>query len=203
MLSRLPREYQEVEYIQSTGSQYINTGFAYSKTTWKVEVKFSSQAFGSQYHTYRLWGSYNQASPTSRSFILYVNYSRLRLWLWTSDYDTNRSLSTNTIYELTEEITTAGTCKVTFNWSTTTHNYSGTIATNKNFYIFCNNETWNPGSFWRDRLYYLKLYEQWILVRDFVPCYRKSDGVIGLYDLVNNNFYTNAGSGTFTKGPNV
>ena len=203
MIARLPREYQEVEYIQSTGSQYINTWFAYSKTTGKVEVKFSSQAFGSQYHTYRLWGSYNQASPTSRSFILYVNYRNLRLWLWTGDSDTGRSLSTNTIYELTEEITTAGTCKVTLNGTTTSHSYSGTIATNNNFYIFCNNETGSPGSYGRDRLYYLKLYEQGVLVRDFVPCYRKNDGVIGLYDLVNDVFYTNAGSGTFTKGSDV
>ena len=33
--------------------------------------------------------------------------------------------------------------------------------------------------------------------------YRKSDKVIGLYDVVNGVFYTNAGSGTFTKGADV
>lgn len=41
------------------------------------------------------------------------------------------------------------------------------------------------------------------LVRDFIPCYRKSDGVIGLYDLVNDVFYTNLGTGQFTKGKNI
>ena len=41
------------------------------------------------------------------------------------------------------------------------------------------------------------------LVRYFVPCYRRSDGVIGLYDMENNLFYTNSGSGTFVKGADV
>lgn len=41
------------------------------------------------------------------------------------------------------------------------------------------------------------------LVRDFIPCYRKLDNVAGLYDMVNDEFYTNIGTGTFTLGPNV
>ena len=36
-----------------------------------------------------------------------------------------------------------------------------------------------------------------------IPCYRKSDGEIGLYDIVNNIFYTNMGSGEFLKGADV
>ena len=39
--------------------------------------------------------------------------------------------------------------------------------------------------------------------RHFIPCYRKSDNVIGLYDLVEGTFYTNSGTGTFTKGSDV
>lgn len=38
------------------------------------------------------------------------------------------------------------------------------------------------------------------LIRDFVPCYRKSDSVAGLWDRVNKVFYTNSGSGTFIVG---
>lgn len=40
-------------------------------------------------------------------------------------------------------------------------------------------------------------------MRNFIPCYRRSDNVIGLYDLVENKFYTNAGTGNFLKGPDV
>lgn len=38
---------------------------------------------------------------------------------------------------------------------------------------------------------------------DFVPCYRKSDNEPGLYDVVNNIFYTNEGTGSFGVGPDV
>lgn len=37
-------------------------------------------------------------------------------------------------------------------------------------------------------------------IRNFVPCYRKSDRVIGLYDTIEDKFYTNIGTGNFTKG---
>ena len=38
---------------------------------------------------------------------------------------------------------------------------------------------------------------------NLIPCYRKSDNEPGLYDLVNDKFYTNNGTGTFIKGPDV
>ena len=41
------------------------------------------------------------------------------------------------------------------------------------------------------------------LIRDMYPCYRKSDNVIGMYDVVNAVFYTNSGTGTFVKGADV
>jgi hypothetical protein len=50
------------------------------------------------------------------------------------------------------------------------------------------------------RIFACKIYEAGVLVRNYVPCYRKSDNVAGLYDLVNNGFYTNSGTGTFTVG---
>ena len=38
---------------------------------------------------------------------------------------------------------------------------------------------------------------------DFVPCYRKSDGEVGFYEMVNGKYYTNVGPGEFGKGPDV
>ena len=38
---------------------------------------------------------------------------------------------------------------------------------------------------------------------DFVPCYLKLDGTIGMYDLVSGEFYTNQGTGTFEKGDDI
>lgn len=41
------------------------------------------------------------------------------------------------------------------------------------------------------------------VLRDLIPVKRNSDNVLGLYDLVNRVFYTNAGSGIFTAGPEI
>ena len=53
------------------------------------------------------------------------------------------------------------------------------------------------------KLYRYKLYENDVLVRDFVPVYRKSDNVAGLYDTINDVFYINQGTGSFTVGANI
>ena len=41
------------------------------------------------------------------------------------------------------------------------------------------------------RLYSFKMYSGSQLVRNFIPCYRKSDGEVGLYDIVGEQFYYN------------
>ena len=53
------------------------------------------------------------------------------------------------------------------------------------------------------KLYSLQRYKQGVLTLNLVPCYRVSDGVIGLYDTVSETFFTNAGTGTFSKGSDV
>ena len=50
------------------------------------------------------------------------------------------------------------------------------------------------------KLYYFEMYDNDILIRHYIPCYRKSDGKIGLYDIVEGKFYTNEGEGEFLKG---
>ena len=42
-----------------------------------------------------------------------------------------------------------------------------------------------------------------VLLYDLIPVYRISDNVIGMLNLVDNTFFTNAGTGTFLKGDNV
>ena len=38
---------------------------------------------------------------------------------------------------------------------------------------------------------------------NLIPCYRKQDDVIGMYDSVSDTFYTNSGTGSFTKGIDI
>lgn len=53
------------------------------------------------------------------------------------------------------------------------------------------------------KVFAFQLFENGKLSLNFIPCYRKSDGEIGMYDTVSKNFYTNAGTGTFLKGADV
>lgn len=41
------------------------------------------------------------------------------------------------------------------------------------------------------------------IVREYIPCYRKSDGVIGLYEKFTGAFLTNDGGGGFAKGDDI
>ena len=41
------------------------------------------------------------------------------------------------------------------------------------------------------------------IMYNFIPCYRISDGEIGMYDTMNNVFYTNQGTGEFIKGQDI
>jgi len=53
------------------------------------------------------------------------------------------------------------------------------------------------------RLYYLRIYDNDTLIRDFIPARRNSDRVIGMYDLVTRTFFENGGSGAFVPGPEL
>ena len=55
----------------------------------------------------------------------------------------------------------------------------------------------------RGKFYFARIYDKGVLIRDYVPCYKKDDETIGMYDLVTQQFYENAGTGTFIKGPNI
>ena len=45
---------------------------------------------------------------------------------------------------------------------------------------------------------YVKIYENGVLVRDYVPCVRDSDNVASMFDLVSNTFVEPSGSGYFS-----
>ena len=53
------------------------------------------------------------------------------------------------------------------------------------------------------RLYSCTICENSNYCRNFIPCYRKSDNKLGLYDLVEGKFYTNQGTGDFERGKDI
>jgi hypothetical protein len=83
-------------------------------------------------------------------------------------------------------------------WPTSPYTYTIAISrrgTTKSWDVF----------YWRWNYYYFNIYNRNTSTyeRQMIPCYRKSDNVIWMYDIVNWVFYTNNGSWTFTKWNDV
>lgn len=187
MSRNLPNEYQEVEYIESSGTQYIDTGVSYNNniiTELKITATnvnnsiFICQKKGWSWNQYGLQFFYNNIVSTLTSSATYL-YNNVVL---------NEEFEIK-IYPLLN--------KVFIN--NNAYNQQFNVSDNSNICLFDYSRASNNIS----RLHFCKIYNNETLVRNFVPCYRKSDSVIGLYDTVNDVFYTNAGSGTFAKGADI
>lgn len=68
----------------------------------------------------------------------------------------------------------------------------------KPMYLFILNGYIQATTQFLGRIFTCKIYENDVLQRNFVPCLRKADGVVGFYDLITEKFYP--GTGTFTYG---
>ena len=194
----LPSEYQQVEYIQNSGTQYINTSYVPNYDNgFKVEVVYQPT---NTTNRGCLFSNYNDTNHTSYEIRgngkerAYLNEGQL-------DKDCDGTYTTG-INTSSLEVTSTTTTQIV-NGVTTTSSYSITGSANYPAYIFVDRML-RFGTFNNYiKLYSYKIYESGSLIRNFIPCYRKSDNVIGLYDTVNNVFHTNIGTGTFTKGNNV
>ena len=52
------------------------------------------------------------------------------------------------------------------------------------------------------KLYSARISQGFEVIREYIPCYRKADGVVGLYEVYTGAFLT-AEEGAFAKGPDV
>lgn len=188
--ARLPKEYQEVEYIQSSGTQYIDTGYtvnAADTLSWEFTALIPTHA-----DAYMGANGYMQFHITSSGVgISTFDASGLNAKK-TFRIDFSNSVAKLYIDNVLVE---------TKDW---TGSYTGTNVKLGIFRLGTTDNAWHAST----GLVSCTLYEYTItvggeIVSHCVPCYRKADDVVGLYDIVNDTFYTNAGTGTFAKGPNV
>lgn len=196
---RLPNEYQEVEYIESSGTQYINTGLRL-KQTHSVEMAIQNLTNASA----KIFGSRTSATSNNFSILTGLVGGTLSLVTDFHNYSNNR-LSVDITNNLNDKYTIkVNNSKMSINDTEKAITTYSTFTTPSNAYIFNASGTYPAGYVNAStKLYYCKIWNGTTLVRDYVPCYRKNDGVIGLYDLANNVFYTNSGSDTFAKGNDI
>lgn len=191
----LPSGYKQLDYIESTGSQYINSGYKISSNHAKIVMDFQLTTLPSDSYAF---GSVYTSSPYNGFWLRWDNNkfggaagNDGQFLQVTSGYDTNRN---DASYEANN-----GTATLTVNGSTVTRSYSGSLITNTNWYLFARNYD-SSYLYAQIKLYAFELYDNGVKVRDYVPCIRISDNAIGLYDVVNATFTASATGTPFVAG---
>ena len=109
------------------------------------------------------------------------------------------------ITALQEMVANIASSKVTVNINGTEYSGSGTASMTSNpLFLFCRNSGGTAEQYAAATLYYFSISDaNGNLLRDFIPVKSINDLAIGLYDKVNDKFYPNNGSGTFTAGSTI
>ena len=199
MLSFLvPGAYQAVEYLQGTGTQYLATNFLTPNNFgFEIEAALTITTGTSGGGYYNVFGGMNNNSNG--------------IYFMTSN--------PGFYYKFNSRVTFNGdSSKHKYWWKYNGSSYSygtdetqiGTVSdeptVGARFAIFSftdANGTTRNSDVLKGSIYSLKCFSGETLTAYFVPCYRKSDSVAGMWDNVSETFYTNVGSGTFTVGPDV
>lgn len=201
---RLPAEYQEVKYIENTSTSYIDTWLV-CNYWYKMELKYYTSSSGSGSITSDqtvLWPSIvNGATP----LYYWINHGAAYKWIYLNYNNAwHDILNTQAVWNTYEASVTIRNWNqtVVLDWNTV---YSATATVSwtwwSNLFVFAR---WTDTHYAAIKLYFLKIYDvNDVKIRDFVPCYRKADSVIGLYDIVNDVFYTNSWWWIFAKWENV
>ena len=70
--------------------------------------------------------------------------------------------------------------------------------------LFCGlDSSRNPFRFTNSKIYSCKITMNGILIMELVPCTRDNDSIAGLYDIVNDVFYSSANANPLVAGPTV
>ena len=206
----LPKEYQQVEYIESTGTQYIDTR-EYVKTNTQVVLEFEH---------------IKQNSSGWKPLLGYrVNRTNNMFSVWITN-----SLAINY-----GSVDTSGICSIQYNKKYIVKNkinkwflndnlittIDSNISENNDYTVLLYALRKSGGSVEQrgtlSKVFRLYFYDDDILLKDFIPCYSTTTvtnvdgeicekGTAGLYDLVEGKFYTNKGDktkGDFICGPEV
>lgn len=182
-----------IEYIESTGTQYIDSNFI-PKATTRTIMKARPTAWSAWS---AFFGTRNESSPTaSQAYIAAIPTDTS----YRSDYfGSSLTAKTPIIIQITNIDKNKNICS--FNNIMIT-NTSSTANTTANMFLLALNDVGTAKYFLSAKLYSCQIYDGNTLVRDFIPI-KTTTNIYGLWDKVNKVFYKNAGTGTFTGGPAV
>lgn len=186
-----------LDYIESDGSQYIDTELLCSYD-YTVKVKYAYTAFKSSYNC--IFGARDQAqSEGNQIYWVGCNSNGKELMMRMGKIASTYTLEPNEVYELTinpNEATINGT-------SLGDAMYDGEIGFSKTIRLFSINDI-SPGVFVSSaRLYYFQVYDKDMkLIQDLRPAIDRK-GVVCMYDTVTKKYFYNQGTGTLIAGNKI
>ena len=210
IVPRLPVGYKSVEYAHSSGEQLVDTGFTPNEKT-RADIRFLMHSNGGYTSPFGARNANEKQFFVSGSCS--ANYYFCR-------HDTGATdLSGKDGYvgpgALVVKPPVVGYHKFSlnrnvFNLDEYAYNFSSAVifSCDRSAYAFATHGAdgiQHPAAM---ELYSLKIWDDGVLVRDFVPCVKVEGGVetVGLYDVSRDamtRFYENGGSGALVAGPDV
>lgn len=187
--------YTFLSYIHASGTggtsstgQQIDTGLTFDMANDAAEITFAASNTTQD-------GMILANSNTTNHFWFYCYHSGNGINLYVQNNGSQIGVGSHAL----------DTYKHTFRWENKTNYFDGVNlgtdsrslgTTNTNLFI----ASWGGQYHFNGNIYNCKIWKSGVLVRNFQPARRDSDSVVGLYDLVNDVFYTNSGTGSFTAG---
>lgn len=203
--------YQEVEWIRNISdfhrSAFIDSGLFDNVSNYKIEARFcyysrSDKPFpsitGAGYRSCRLTPStaYNQLAATQEG----------HQWVGNTDSGTPfeiTGLTANTWY-VGRSIYTGTSLSVQVDNRQMATIAAGVAYSGLRITLLDNYDSpSDQDSPCIHPVAYIKIWQNDVLVAEFIPCYRRTDGAKGMYDIVRDQFFGNAGTGDFEVGPDV
>lgn len=190
--------YNELEWVE-TNKCYFNTGITTVLGTYNMKVAFPS------------WPSAQVDDGRDRIIgggnivPLEMQFSTKKfLYLLGGSHRSSEVVAElDTIYQI-QTVLLNGSQSMTINGNTAITRESSSSATGTNLLIGGSSYGGTAHYSWPLRIYNVNAFDS--SNNEFVnllPCKRKSDGVFGLYDTVNDNFIQKSGTGAITPGPIV
>ena len=200
----VPEDYQQVLYLQCDGSQYLISDY-YPNGYTQIIAQFYNNNSAQSPLRY-MYGVRNEGDTAS--FSSPINWYVRGNWRYGTQalevYNTSSNdMGYYCIQGYTKQsnfahsaliVADIGTGAILGRGSYTVEEFQSELP----MYILSCNVKGSAGDGAQGNLYRMTIKENDVIVRDFIPCYRKSDSKPGLYDIVNKQFYTNAGSGEFS-----
>ena len=201
----LPAEYQEVEYIDFDGASYVTINSDYVPSTSVIEacLAYINSTYTSEEAVIGV------SNSSGARFDIYMQGGKLSVWAASC-------IARGAI----NSISNAGSGTLAQKTLTLNQKEYAMLE----LFVYNDSSYLKIGSYLNSTFYHHRLYKIRHRVRQdtigsaadgtyfagnvmpyawYKPCYRKSDNVPGWYDTRTDTFYTNAGSGAFTVGPDV